>query len=332
MVLSSPAFLSGSITNTVTGDAGGIAGNQRTWPPLSGFITDCYSTATVTGVARVGGLVGWNYYATVIKSYSTGAVAGSAPVGGLIGQSVCKPQPLIVSGIPKLQADPQAPEAQGSTTSEMTYPYAANTFDTWNFIHLWAKDAAYSKNNGYPFFGFPSEYSSPNLVIEDGNSGCFDSEDKIVLAGGGTHFLLESGASLELAAVNSIILKDGFRAIAGSYGHFFIDPSGSYCNPPSMLSVEEESFIEPEEILTSEKSVRAYPNPTTGLLNIDLTGFDSEVSTITEVFGNMGERIFWSDNLGQSSITVDLSDRPSGIYILRISNGDHTSVQKIVRH
>jgi len=118
----------------------------------------------------------------------------------------------------------------------------------------------------------------------------------------------------------------------GSYGHFFIDPSGIYCNPPPLLAAKVESFPEPEDILPSEKSVSAYPNPTTGLLNIELTGFDIELTSTTEIFGNMGERIFYSDNLGQSAITVDLSDRPSGIYILRISNGDHTSIQKIVRH
>ena len=324
-------FSTGSITNTVTGDAGGIAGYNYGLGTSTGFISDCYSRASVTGLARVGGLVGWNYYATVINSYSTGAVTGTSATGGLVGQA------SVASAIDcfwdtQTSGQPSSAGGSGRTTAEMTYPYAANTFDTWNFIHLWAEDAAHSKNDGYPYFGFPSEYSSPNLVIEDGNSGCFDSEDKIILAGGGTHFLLESGASLDLAAVNSIIFKDGFRAMAGSYGHFFIDPSGTYCNPPSMLSVEEESFIEPLAEVIAKPSISVYPNPTSGSFTLDLIGFDEETPAITvEVLGNLGERIELIELNGLTSLQFDLNFRPAGIYFVRILNGNEITLKKIIK-
>jgi hypothetical protein len=42
----------------------------------------------VTGLNAVGGLVGFNWYGSVINnSYSTGSVTGSAPVGGLVGNN-----------------------------------------------------------------------------------------------------------------------------------------------------------------------------------------------------------------------------------------------------
>jgi hypothetical protein len=324
------SFSTGSITNTVTGDAGGIAGYNYGLGTSTGFISDCYSRVSVTGLARVGGLVGWNYYATIINSYSTGAVSGTSAIGGLIGQS------SVASAIDcfwDTQTSGQATSAGGlgRTTAEMTYPYAANTFDTWNFIHLWAEDASYIKNDGYPFFGFPSESSSPNLVIEDGNSGCFDSEDKIVLAGGGTHFLLESGASLELATANSIILKAGFRALAGSYGHFFIDPSGSYCTPPALLSIQEETFIESFEEFADAGNIRLYPNPTSGIITLDLSGFDSELNVTVEIFGTMGECVYSNIPEGKTIMNLDLTNKPAGIYVVRVVNGGEIKTKKIIK-
>jgi hypothetical protein len=325
-------FSTGSITNTVTGDAGGIAGYNYGLGTSTGFISDCYSRASITGLARVGGLVGWNYYATILNSYSTGAVTGTSAVGGLIGQSSVA-DAIDCFWDTQTSGQPTSAGGSGRTTAEMTYPHASNTFDTWNFIHLWAEDAAYSKNDGYPFFGFPSEYSSPNLVIEDGNAGCFDSEDKVILAGGGTHFLLESGASLDLAAVNSIIFKDGFRAQAGSYGHFFIDPSGDFCNPPSLLSIEEESFIEPLADVIDNPSINVYPNPTSGSFTLDLIGFNKEAPAITvEVLGNLGERVELIEINGISSLQIDLNDRPAGIYFVRILHDNEITLKKVVKH
>jgi len=53
----------------------------------SGTISNCYSTGSVAGNGRVGGLVGGNsYYATIIDCYSTGSVTGTGDyVGGLVG-------------------------------------------------------------------------------------------------------------------------------------------------------------------------------------------------------------------------------------------------------
>ena len=324
------SFSTGSVTNTVTGDAGGIAGINNGLGNGTGFISDCYSRASVSGLARVGGLLGWNYYAEVMNSYSTGAVSGNSSVGGLIGSTSVSTTSNSFWDT-QTSGRPTSDGGLGRTTAEMTSPYAPATFDTWNFIHLWAEDDAYINNDGYPFFGFPSEYGSPNLVIEDGNSGCFDSEDKVVLAGSGTNFLLESGATLELAAVNSIILKDGFRAHAGSYAHFFIDPNGDFCNHPNLLTIQEESFIEPIEEIAEGKTTNLYPNPTSGNFTLEVTGFESEVPTIVEILGTMGERVFINKVKGETTLHFNFEDRPAGIYIVRVLNGDDVSVQKLIK-
>ncbi len=65
---------------------GGLVGRNGDVPlyPPGGTVTRCYSTGTVSGRARVGGLVGENC-GDVIRCYSTSMVSGKDHVGGLVG-------------------------------------------------------------------------------------------------------------------------------------------------------------------------------------------------------------------------------------------------------
>jgi hypothetical protein len=53
-------------------------------PPL---LLRAQDTGAVTGNENVGGLVGRNYYGTVVTSYSTGTVSGTSSVGGSVGRN-----------------------------------------------------------------------------------------------------------------------------------------------------------------------------------------------------------------------------------------------------
>lgn len=50
-----------------------------------GTITSCYATGTVKCVFSGGGLVGQNYYGSIIRSYATCNVSGTQIIGGLVG-------------------------------------------------------------------------------------------------------------------------------------------------------------------------------------------------------------------------------------------------------
>jgi hypothetical protein len=50
-------------------------------------VSNSYSTGNVSGIANVGGLVGFNAFGTVSNSYSTGSVTGDEYVGGLVGDN-----------------------------------------------------------------------------------------------------------------------------------------------------------------------------------------------------------------------------------------------------
>jgi filamentous hemagglutinin family protein len=73
---------------TATGnEAGGLVGGNTTQGAVIGnfnIIDTSYATGTVSGTARVGGLVGYNA-ANISNSYATGKTIGTSDVGGLIG-------------------------------------------------------------------------------------------------------------------------------------------------------------------------------------------------------------------------------------------------------
>jgi len=75
-------------TGTVRGNSrvGGLVGSNCQWGGEGGTVTDCYSSGAVSGTGEnVGGLVGYNYLGTVADCYSSGAVSGNSDVGGLVG-------------------------------------------------------------------------------------------------------------------------------------------------------------------------------------------------------------------------------------------------------
>ena len=62
---------------------GGLIG-QNSGVAENGHVEASYATGAVSGMSRVGGLVGYNT-SFIQTSYATGAVSGSSYVGGLVG-------------------------------------------------------------------------------------------------------------------------------------------------------------------------------------------------------------------------------------------------------
>ncbi|MHC4085302.1 MAG: GLUG motif-containing protein, partial [Planctomycetota bacterium] len=75
---------------SVKGDnyVGGLVGtNSYHGLIINGTITNCYSTAGVSGNLYVGGLVGLNHESTITNCCSTASVAANRYVGGLVGRN-----------------------------------------------------------------------------------------------------------------------------------------------------------------------------------------------------------------------------------------------------
>ncbi len=76
-------------TSTVSGDekVGGLVG----WNLRTGRVSNCCSLGTVNGGNNAGGLAGWNQISgEIVNCYAAGDVTGSENIGGLVGFNHCR--------------------------------------------------------------------------------------------------------------------------------------------------------------------------------------------------------------------------------------------------
>jgi hypothetical protein len=83
---------------------------------------------------------------------------------------------------------------------------------------------------------------------------------------------------------------------------------------------------------TSVTNYTVYPNPTTGVLNVDfetLTGGNLEVRVL-DLAGRVVTRTAVETLAGSNSFSVDLSGNPAGIYMLQLQQGERVETVKVI--
>lgn len=81
------------------------------------------------------------------------------------------------------------------------------------------------------------------------------------------------------------------------------------------------------ELLT-RANVSVYPNPSTGILHVDLHGYKSEYIRMTVV--NTAGKTVKSYDLFKASNEFSLADLPKGTYIVQLRNGQYSHSTKVI--
>lgn len=97
--------------------------------------------------------------------------------------------------------------------------------------------------------------------------------------------------------------------------------------PNSLTNGNQEEEI--LESLIGVQETRIYPNPTKGLLRIDFPALTGQKTAIT-VHDQSGKLVIQQSDSGRRA-TVDLSNYPSGFYIMRITIGQDQKEWKIIK-
>jgi hypothetical protein len=124
----------GTVTNlglvdvNITGSSivGGLVGQN------SGDVTHCYGTGAVSGRGAVGGLVGYNHYATVTQCYSAGAVSGQYDVGGLVGDNAGSLVRCYSTGL--VSGNRHVGGLVGSNTGALTHCYSTGAVSGFTYV------------------------------------------------------------------------------------------------------------------------------------------------------------------------------------------------------
>lgn len=105
--------------------------------------------------------------------------------------------------------------------------------------------------------------------------------------------------------------------------------------PDSIRTNEVEPDIEsspaPFEEMVSETKIVIYPNPTQGMLRIEISGAEIPLGAYVRLYSTSGALVRQWTGISSDN-TLDITAQPTGIYIMRIVLGkDRVSVWKIIK-
>jgi len=96
------------------------------------------------------------------------------------------------------------------------------------------------------------------------------------------------------------------------------------------LVFQNNTTVVEEQILIGNANLIAYPNPVADLLNIDLTGSDNMMGSIS-ILSIEGKVLQEHKAKGESSVTLNLSQLPRGIYLCRYTSQTGCKTVKIIK-
>jgi hypothetical protein len=92
----------------------------------------------------------------------------------------------------------------------------------------------------------------------------------------------------------------------------------------------EDSKANEFEAVLEEVTIKIYPNPTDGELNVRISGMTQHEAVSYQLFSQSGILIQTNKDIG-SQFSVDLSSHAGGLYILKLMINEKASVWKILK-
>jgi len=158
---------------------------------------------------------------------------------------------------------------------------------------------------------------------------CFNAAQTISVAGNGTTFTVPNGNSATMIAGQNIFYYPGTIIAQGGSMMGYIAPGGPWCEEPAIAVVT--TGTENRQTGPDRQYYRIYPNPTTSVFMIEFNKSDESKKYLFEIYDMKGAKII-SDNLsGDWKYEFSLSDRPAGIYLIRIIGEGILETTRIIK-
>ena len=95
------------------------------------------------------------------------------------------------------------------------------------------------------------------------------------------------------------------------------------------IPVEEEQPAVYFERL-SDIQLKIYPNPTTGLLTVEISNLPEGETATIRLYAMSGQLISTFNNISHT-VNIDISSQPAGIYLMNIVAGEYRTEWKIIK-
>lgn len=220
--------------------------------------------------------------------------------------------------------DDNVTPAVWANNSKSTFTYNAN-----NKVDV-QMDSSWVNNNLYSFNAkFVNEYTNGLLSIKYRKTSTDVIAGRTTYAYNASNVLLEEitenldGANYTLYSKDSAIV-DANNLITAQYSYNFdFNVNKSILNERMNASGSSVGIYNAMNIL---KSLKAFPNPTSGLTNIKLA---KPADATVEVFNSIGENVL-NLSLSAGQTGVDLSGLSNGIYMISVKSMGETYQSKVI--
>lgn len=163
---------------------------------------------------------------------------------------------------------------------------------------------------------------------------CYEAETSIVVAGAPPYENVYAGGKLTLISRGNIIFLPGVTVYQEGMMHGFIATGDEHCpvyRNGMIISAAPDMPQEQQDMKKGMSFFRVYPNPTTGLLTLELAGSRNMAETEVAIYNLTGKKVMMQKIAGQMKYEISLEGMPPGLYLLRIVSGNEAGSVKILK-
>jgi hypothetical protein len=215
--------------------------------------------------------------------------------------------------------------------------YGGNSLSGTKTVYVKYKDLA---GNISASFSASIEYVAPVSFVQDttvipGQAICFGASETIIVAGNETTVTVQEGGEVTFISGGNIQFLPRTLVLPGGKLHGYITLSEDYCNSArkgfTQFMAEEIPMKPIPGPIRKILLFKAYPNPTTGKVVLELAGADETGEVYMEVYGMLGEMVIARNITGCNRYEFSMEPAPSGIYFLRVIKGHEAGTLKIIK-
>jgi YD repeat-containing protein len=97
-----------------------------------------------------------------------------------------------------------------------------------------------------------------------------------------------------------------------------------------LRSTESSSPVKAMEDIIAEHQIKIYPNPTKGMLSVDIGNLEKDIMAEL-ILSDVTGRTISRQKSGSGTVYFNLSSKPSGIYILKIIIKGESVTWKVIK-
>jgi hypothetical protein len=143
---------------------------------------------------------------------------------------------------------------------------------------------------------------------------------------------LVTDAEVKIGSLNQSVdefAQTIFNIIEGEYVYIATAPGFSSVSNSFVADLNQTIEInmgQPNSITELKDIFNIYPNPSNGLVNIEISKYDNSTVTVMDLSG----RVIMTKELNQSNSVIDLKNQAKGIYLIKLNIDNQTYNSKII--